>query len=335
VTFNVYNVGNDRTSVGSLVATRTQTFSIPYRPSSDPVHCDAQTWSDGHGNCYHGIAANITFDFASMHVLLPNKVIYGVQYNTSGYGPNPYGYATACNATSAGCPYDSLNVGLGPTVNVGSEPFPGTAYQDSVTGGQYCDGGAGGTGTFRLDSPGSPCWAGFVPAVQFSATSSGNQSCNGTIGATTMDGDLTVANGATCNLNGTTITHDVKVQSGGHLNATGVSVGHDLTLDGAGSSSLCGSSVSHDLTVQNSTGPITVGGGSGCGFNVGHDLVVQNNKGGVTVVGNTVGHDLKVQNNTAGGASISFNAASNDATCQANTPQSGTGNSAGHSNGCP
>ena len=46
-------------------------------------------------------------------------------------------------------------------------------------GGAYCDGGTGGTGTFRLDSPtGSSCWGVnapytstpfYVPAVHFKA----------------------------------------------------------------------------------------------------------------------------------------------------------------------
>ena len=253
----------------------------------------------------------------------------GVQYNTSGYGPQPYGYATAC-AVANNCPYDSLNVGLSSQATVGSEVLPGELYQDSVTGGQYCDLGTGGTGTFRLDSPGTPCWAGYVPAVQFTASSSGNQSCTGTIGATTIDGDLTVANGAFCTLNGTTITHDVKVQSGGHLDATDISVGHDLTLNGAGSSSVCGGSVSHDLTVQNSTGPITIGNGDGhhghhhgdCGVDVGHDLIFQNNTvvhSGNTVDGNTVGHDLKVQNNT-GGTDVSNNSSGHDADLHGERP---------------
>ncbi len=333
ITFNVYNVANDGQSVGSLIATRTQTFAIPYRPNANPAHCggDATEWYNGQG-CFHGIANNITFDFSSMNVLLPNKVIYGVQYNTSGYGPHPYGYSTAC-AIANNCPYDSLNVGLSSQANVGSEVFPGELYQDSVTAGQYCDGGTGGTGAFRLDSPGNPCWAGYVPAVQFTASPSGNQACNGTIGATTIDGDLTVSNGATCTLNGTTITHDVKVQSGGHLYATGATVGHDLSLNGAASSTVCGSNISHDLTVQNSTGPLYIGFGDGCGNTVGHDLTVQNNTGGVTVDDNTVGHDLTVKSNT-GGTDVSGNSAGHDATC-GNTPQSGIGNSAGHNNSCP
>jgi hypothetical protein len=334
ITFNVYNVGGDGQTVGSLIATRTQTFSIPFRPSSDAVHCvDNTAWYDGPQGCFHGLANNITFDFSSSNVLLPNKVIYGVQYNTSGYGPNPYGYSTAC-AIAGNCPYDSLNVALSSQATVGSEVFPGELYQDSQTSSMYCDNGAGGIGNFRLDSPGYPtCWAGYVPAVQITAGSSGNQTCNGTLGATTIDGDLTVANGTTCFLNGTTVTHDVKVQSGAHLYATGANVGHDLTFNGAGTSSVCGSTVGHDLAAQTSTGPITIGGGSCGGNSVGHDLTVQNNTGGVRVDNNTVAHNLTVINNK-GGADISSNSATYNATCS-NTPQTGSGNSAGGTNSCP
>jgi hypothetical protein len=318
ITFNVYSVGNNGQSVGSLLATRTQTFAIPYRPTSDPVHCDSTAWYNGQG-CFHGVAANITFDFSSMHVLLPNDVIYGVQYNTSGYGPHPYGYSTAC-ATAGNCPYDSLNVGLSPQVNVGSQVFPGTAYQDSVTGGQYCDGGTGGTGAFRLDSPSNACWAGYVPAVQFTASSSGNVTCSGansTIGATTIDGDLTVPSGAVCILNGTVVTHDIKVQSGGSLDMSGATVGHDVTADHPKSFDTGGfSTIGHDLQVNGTTGgaPNFI-----CSTTVGHDLTVQGSAAAASwIIGdaggnpsecgysNSVGHDATIQNN-AGSVDVSDN----------------------------
>jgi hypothetical protein len=46
----------------------------------------------------------------------------------------------------------------------------GNVWQNSPYGGEYCDGGTSGTGTFRLDSPGdNNCWDPYVPAVQFKA----------------------------------------------------------------------------------------------------------------------------------------------------------------------
>ena len=198
ITLNVYSVGANN-AVGSLLATDTQTFAIPYRPSSSdpsvPVNssagCTGTQWYDSTDNtCYNGLANNITFDLSAQNVVLPSNVIYGIAYNTSDYGAVPYGDATACHATSGGCGYDSLNVGLNedPTnVSVGSDPNPGTVYWNTITAGEYCDGGAGGTGTFRIDGAAntSTCsdggaatgWAVsgtgspyYVPAVQFNAT---------------------------------------------------------------------------------------------------------------------------------------------------------------------
>jgi hypothetical protein len=198
ITLNVYSVGANN-AVGGLLATDTQTFNIPYRPSaSDPSVYSAQgctvsggQWYDATDNaCYNGFANNITFSFSGQNVVLPSNVIYGVVYNTSDYGPSPYGESTACFTTVAGCGYDSLNVGLSqdPTnVSVGSDPNPGTVYWNTATAADYCDDGAGGTGTFRIDGAAntSTCWDGgantgwsvngggspyFVPAVQINAT---------------------------------------------------------------------------------------------------------------------------------------------------------------------
>lgn len=185
ITLNIYNVGAGN-SVGSLITTVTQTFNIPFRPSASPVECGPQgrptAWFDATDNaCYSGLANNISFSLGG--ITLPDSVIYGIALNTSHHGYAPYGEATACYAT--GCGYDSLNVGLTEATNpvVGSDPLPGTIYQNTTYGPFYCDGGAAGTGTFRLDSPATaPCWGSdptnvgdystppwYIPAVQFVA----------------------------------------------------------------------------------------------------------------------------------------------------------------------
>jgi hypothetical protein len=209
ITLNIYNVGTDN-AVGSLITSETPTFAIPYRPSADPNYATdcaasaaaddvdvsyfAGAWYDAALNsCFHGYLTPITFNFG--HVVLPNNVIYGIAYNTSDYGTAPYGDSTACHATSEGCGYDSLNVGLSeePTSpSVGSDPNLGTVYQDSLYAPFYCDNGAGGTGTFRIDGrPDSEnCVSGdggwsvnqpptgandspyYIPAVQFNAVTS-------------------------------------------------------------------------------------------------------------------------------------------------------------------
>jgi hypothetical protein len=168
ITFNIYIAGSQ--FPGSLIATKTQSFAIPYRPSSDS-RCTGGRWYDAaSGNCFNGLANNITFDLSSLNLVLPNQVVFGLVYNTSHFGPNPIGDTAECYTSSGGCGYDSLNIALSPAVVVGSQQFPGTLYQNSPYGGSYCDGGIGGTGTFRLDSSTSTCnWNGYIPAAKFIA----------------------------------------------------------------------------------------------------------------------------------------------------------------------
>ena len=178
ITFNIYNAGSP--TPGSQIATVTQNITVPYRPSADNVNCtgaDAGKWYDSSsGLCFNGIATNVTFDFSSLNVVLPNSVVYGLQYNTTHFGPNPIGESATCFGTSAGCPYDSLNIALSPTVTVGTKPFFNTVYQNSPIAGAYCDNGLAGTGTFRLDSPTNACWVGLVPAARFlAANTPGNK----------------------------------------------------------------------------------------------------------------------------------------------------------------
>ncbi|MGZ5481009.1 MAG: hypothetical protein ACXWID_03415 [Pyrinomonadaceae bacterium] len=171
ITLNIYAAGSP--TPGSLIATRTQTFAIPYRPSADNINCtgiNAGKWYQASsGTCFNGLANNITFDLSSLNIVLPNSVVYGITYNTTTYGPTPIGTSPACFSTPQGCPYDSLNIALAPVVTVGSKSFFDTLYWNNFYAGNYCDGGLAGTGTFRLDSPTSACWAGYVPAAQFTA----------------------------------------------------------------------------------------------------------------------------------------------------------------------
>ena len=77
-------------ALGALIATETQTFGIPFRPSADTVNCTGDRWYDPVlGACYSGYAFNITFDFSAANVFLPQEVVYSVVYDTQTYGPNP------------------------------------------------------------------------------------------------------------------------------------------------------------------------------------------------------------------------------------------------------
>ena len=183
ITLNLYQVGAGG-APGAKIASITQTFAIPFRPSADATHCtgtDAGKWYDSaDGACYNGFAVPITFDVSSRNITLPDDVIATVAYNTSDYGTAPYGRSTACAGSPQGCGYDSLNVALtngssssavAPTV--GTNPDPNDAYVLGQGNGAYCDGGLGGIDALRLDTPAAghqPCWTGLQPEVEIDAT---------------------------------------------------------------------------------------------------------------------------------------------------------------------
>lgn len=108
----------------NVLASVTQTFNVPYRPSASPICADGRWYSPGLKTCFNGFASDVTFN---LNVAVPSQVKYAISYNTSHYGPAPLGDTNACNSSSGGCPYDSLNVALndrGPSI--------GSAAYDSV-----------------------------------------------------------------------------------------------------------------------------------------------------------------------------------------------------------
>src|ERR1043166_51613 len=171
-TLNLYNVGPGN-QPGALLGSVTQTFAIPYRPSADIINCNggnAGKWFDAaSGTCFNGKAVNITFDLRSLHLTLPNQVIFGIAYNTSHAGYNPIGDNTTCFTSSGGCGYDSLNVATADpasSLSVGGNPAPDDAYFNDNYGFNYCAGGGGGVTFFRLAAG---CWTGLKPATMFNA----------------------------------------------------------------------------------------------------------------------------------------------------------------------
>ena len=170
ITLNLYNVASGN-EVGSVIASVTQTFAIPYRPSADNTNCtgaNAGKWyHPASATCFNGLATTITFNLAGLGIVVPNEVIYGIEYSTTHYGNPPVGESASCFTSSGGCGYDSLNVlTTADPPTVGVNPAPDDAYFSSLTAANYCDGGAGGVGTFRLDAG---CWTGFKPVVRFNA----------------------------------------------------------------------------------------------------------------------------------------------------------------------
>ena len=95
ITLNIYNPGLTSTP-GTLIASDTQTFNIPYRPSADNTICGntGQWFNSTNETCYNGFATNITFDasnFTPVNPTLPGTLIYGIAYNTETNGYDPLG----------------------------------------------------------------------------------------------------------------------------------------------------------------------------------------------------------------------------------------------------
>src|SRR5579859_1486030 len=100
ITINLYSVLDIQSSpvvvpaVGALIGTITQTFSIPYRPTSTPAKCggDNQVWFSSKDNtCDHGIASTIVVNFSGFHIPIPanSQLIVSASFDTSDNGPNP------------------------------------------------------------------------------------------------------------------------------------------------------------------------------------------------------------------------------------------------------
>jgi hypothetical protein len=156
VTVHIFAVGPGN-SVGTQVASLTKTFKMPYRPTAStkctgPEHLGG--WYSA-GHCYHGKLFKVSFVVKG--VTIPRPAIIAAAYNTSDFGVEPQR-----SKAPKGGPYDSLNVAVTGAPTVGSDPIANSAFLSSTWSGAYCDKGAGGTGSFRLDSG---CWGGLQPEI--------------------------------------------------------------------------------------------------------------------------------------------------------------------------
>jgi len=172
ITLNVYAVTNPPTGtpgVGALIATQTNTYNIPYRPSKDDVHCTGQNVGMFVGKvdklCDNGLSDVIWFKFNPEKIALPAEAVVTVAYNTSDAGYNPIGQNAPCFTSSGGCGYDSLNVSAdGDGGFVGSNVEPNGVFVNFGNPSFYCSGSGSG---LILDTP---CWTGFHPEILVNAT---------------------------------------------------------------------------------------------------------------------------------------------------------------------
>lgn len=159
ITLNVYSVEADG-EPGEKLASVTETFNIPYRPSANNTDCTENEEHDvGYSSsCFHGKAFKISF---KPDITLPRTAILSIAYNTTNYGEHPVGAAPCDQFVPSRCGYDSLNVGLeeGTGTSVGRQPLPEFAYIDSTWAAEYGAEPHGTVGTFSLANE----WGGYQP----------------------------------------------------------------------------------------------------------------------------------------------------------------------------
>lgn len=205
ITINIYSVtyNGDVPAVVAKLGAVTETFSIPYRPSSNTTMCPASAatfnivrWYDSATrSCYYAINRAITVDFSSDKISIPAgsytapelgypvttavagaRIVVTVAFNTSDYGPEPIGHSAACYSTTQGCPYDSLNIateGVGPTGlidGVGAFLDWNGIFVNWTSDANACPGNTT-AGMVALDTSAStPCWSGLHPWIEVQAT---------------------------------------------------------------------------------------------------------------------------------------------------------------------
>ena len=155
ITVNIYPVlPGSPPQPGALLATKTVSRQIPYRPTSTPLQCvDPTQFMASDGKCYSSISAEADIDFIStMHVVLPDRVIVGISYNTTHYGPSPFRTGTTCYITPEGCPYDKLYIATAGDPLVGSSLDPNGIYVNWASSASSCTNPPAATGALLHDT---------------------------------------------------------------------------------------------------------------------------------------------------------------------------------------
>jgi hypothetical protein len=175
LTLSIYSVGMGG-AVGTKLTTVSHTFGMPYRPSTSVACTEAEdpgAWFDAAApgtetieKCFHGLAFTVTFH-PKIKTPLPSNVIISVAYNTTNYGASPQGFRS-CDASSAGCYYDALNVAdIEPAeagLTIGADPTE-SQYVNSQNAEMYC-GSTESLGSFAATGA---CFEGDQPAFKVEA----------------------------------------------------------------------------------------------------------------------------------------------------------------------
>jgi len=80
ITLSVYHVASDG-SRGELIASKTQTLNVPYRPSASSK-CGDGRWMTPDKQCKNGLADDVTFSFSGQK--LDPTVVYAISYDPAG-----------------------------------------------------------------------------------------------------------------------------------------------------------------------------------------------------------------------------------------------------------
>jgi hypothetical protein len=174
ITLKIYSVTTDQTgnpAPGAVLVQDTQTFNIPFRPSSDP-RCQGPNAGKFVGKvdkeCDNGLADKIVFNVKVPKTSLPQQVIATVAYDTSDSGYQPYGQGTQCFTGPGGCGYDALNVSAWGDGGFDGSPLdPNGVFVYYTYPGFYCNGTGNGTQGLQLDTP---CWTGYHPEIKIGGT---------------------------------------------------------------------------------------------------------------------------------------------------------------------
>jgi hypothetical protein len=105
VTVKVYNVGELEEGP---IAEKTKNAKMFYRPSSEPTHCNTETWYDAaDGGCYHGYAFPIEVKLGNLKKM-PRRAVITVSY------PHSSGPAESLNVATSEPEENTLSIGVQP-----------------------------------------------------------------------------------------------------------------------------------------------------------------------------------------------------------------------------
>jgi PEP-CTERM motif len=158
LTANFYSVNTAGAvpTLGALLTTITQATLIPWRAEPSAA-CPGIQWLSAEG-CKNGVAFNVSFDFSTANITLPDNVIFSMAMNTQNFGANPVG---------SNGPYNSLNFALNSGTSVGTDADNAAVFWHTSNASFLTTGTAGVFGQDR--DTGANGWIGYTPAFQITA----------------------------------------------------------------------------------------------------------------------------------------------------------------------